>query len=81
MPSVLFLPKVVLSHSMDLAILRPASEFLAPEPKNHTSEAPQDDQAHIGHDGWDITALDSPRRDELRETIAPYVFLSFEPQS
>lgn len=60
---------------MYLGVLCPFSEGLAIKPEDYPSGAPQQNQTHIGHDGRDISTLDDPRSDELRETISPDIFI------
>jgi len=54
---------------------RPLSERLAEKPEDDTSRAPQGNQTHVRHDGWDIATLDDPGGDELAESIAPDVLI------
>jgi len=62
-------------HGVDLAILGPLPEGLAAEPEQHAEQAPQRDERHVGHDGWDVAGLDGPGGDELAEAVAPDVLV------
>ena len=54
---------------------RPLPERLAVIPENNGCQTPQDDQTHVRHDRRDISALDDPWSYELREAVAPDVFV------
>ena len=60
---------------MYLRISGPLSESLSIEPENNTSQAEEENQAHVGHNRRNITTLDNPRGDELRESVAPNILV------
>lgn len=64
-----------LLHTMDLAVPRPPPERLPLEPEQDSEQAPQRGKRHIYHDGYDVSALESPRCDELAEAITPHVLI------
>jgi hypothetical protein len=60
---------------MHITILRPPPHPLPPKPEYHTTPAEERNERHICHDSWNITRLFGPRRNELRESIAPDIFV------
>ena len=62
-------------HAVHAVITRPGPEFLTIEPEDDSRKTPDRCQTHIGHDWWHVTSFDHPRRNELRETIAPQIFV------
>ncbi len=60
---------------MHLRVFCPLPEGFAKEPEDDTCQTEEQDQAHVCHDGRDITRFDDPRSDELRKAIAPYILI------
>lgn len=60
---------------MHLRVPRPLPERLPIEPENDPRQAEEEDQTHVRHDGRDVSALDDPRGDELREAVSPDVLV------
>jgi hypothetical protein len=54
----------------------PLPESLPNKIKDNTKRAPQEDQAHIEHDGRYNACLDRPRRNELRKAVAPEILIN-----
>jgi hypothetical protein len=53
----------------------PPAESLPIEVKQYPEKTPQRNQTHIRHNRRHKTRLVDPRRDELREAVAPDVFV------
>lgn len=60
---------------MHLRVPRPLPERLSIEPENDARQAEESDQTHVRHDWRDVSALDDPRGDELREAVSPDVLV------
>lgn len=60
---------------MHTRVARPLPERLADEEEQDGKRAPQEDEAHVGHDGRDKASFDGPGRDELGEAVAPDVLV------
>ncbi len=60
---------------MNFRVLCPLPERLSKIPENDPSKAPHKSQAHVCHYGLDITTLDSPWRNEFRETVPPDILV------
>ncbi len=60
---------------MHLRVPCPLSERLPIEPENDPRQAEEEDQTHVRHDRRDVSALDDPRGDELREAVSPDVLV------
>ena len=60
---------------MDARVASPISALLANEPEKYTEQRPQRDQAHVQHDGRDISTTDDPRRDEFRKAVSPKILV------
>lgn len=73
--SSLFPPLAASLHSVDFRIFGPLPEGFAEEPENDSCQTPEDDQAHVRHDGRYVAALDDPWGDELRESVTPDVLV------
>jgi hypothetical protein len=67
-------PSVTL-HAMNFREPCPLPKRLTEIPENNACRTPQYNQTHVRHDGWNIAALDDPRRDELGEPIAPDILI------
>ncbi len=64
-----------LSHAVYLGVPRPLSESLSEEPENDARQTPESNQAHVRHDGGNISALDRPGGDEFGESVAPDILV------
>jgi len=62
-------------HAMDLGISGPLPECLSIEPEDDSGTTEEGDQGHVCHDGWDVSGLDDPGRDELRKSISPNILV------
>jgi hypothetical protein len=63
-------------HAMHLRVPCPLSERLSIKPENDSRQAEEKDQTHVRHDRRDVSALDDPRSDELREAVSPDVLVN-----
>jgi hypothetical protein len=61
---------------VNFRVLRPLPERFSKIPENDPSKTPQKSQAHVRHNGLDIAALDSPWRNEFRETVSPDILVN-----
>ena len=62
-------------HAVHLRVSGPLSERLTIEPEDNSGATEEGYQGHVGHDWWDVSGLDDPGRDELRESISPNVLV------
>ena len=60
---------------MHTAFRRPLPKHFTLPPKEYSKSTPQEDEAHIRHDRWQIAVRDDPWRHKLAETVAPYVLI------
>ena len=60
---------------MHTAVAGPVAKGLSEVEKDDAARAPECDQAHIGHDGREVAALEDPRGDENGEAVAPHVLV------
>ena len=60
---------------MYIAVFRPLSESLPVEEKQDPKRTPEGDQAHVGHDGWQVATGNDPWCDEFRESVAPDILV------
>lgn len=62
-------------HTVNFRVLCPIPERLSKIPENDSSKTPQERQAHVRYDGWDIATLDNPRCNELRKAVSPDILV------
>jgi hypothetical protein len=60
---------------MHFGILCPLPKSLSIEPENDSTETKEEDQTHIRHDWGNVSILDNPRSDKLREAVTPDVLI------
>ena len=60
---------------MHLAVPAPAAECLAFVVEEEAKKTPQQDETRVCHDGRNESTLNSPRGDELAESITPHVLV------
>ena len=62
-------------HLVNTAILRPPTHSLPKEVKHDAKATPEEDQAHVQHDGRHVAIGNDPWRDELAKPVAPHILI------
>ena len=64
------------SHTMHLRIPCPLPKRFPIIPKYNPSKTPQQNKRHVRHNRRNIAILNNPRRNKLRESVTPNIFIN-----